>query len=137
MILLSLSFELQRIKRLLHIPKTKFKGQSLASQIFLNASQLCLSSGCIDLVSLLFTFTNSSDQHAAIKSRMLKLPDGLWNCADCGYSTSYQTTIWKHIEAKHVAQPAPCLYCDKMCPSKNALASHVSRYHRAKKITQF
>ena len=84
------------------------------------------------LVHLYFT-----DQHAAIKSRMLKLPDGLWNCADCGYTTSYNTTMWKHIEAKHMAQPAPCLYCDKMCPSKNALASHVSRYHRAKKNTHF
>jgi len=79
----------------------------------------------------------NKDLHEAIKSRMEKLPDGLWSCADCGYATSYQTTMWKHIEAKHMAQPAPCLYCDKMCPSKNALASHVSRYHRAPKNKQF
>ena len=51
-------------------------------------------------VKLVQIYFNSSDQHAAIKSRMLKLPDGLWNCAECGYTTSYNTTMWKHIEAK-------------------------------------
>merc|ERR1719470_640962 len=44
---------------------------------------------------------NKDYLHAAIKSRMQKLPDGLWSCADCGYATSYHTTMWKHIEAKH------------------------------------
>ena len=67
---------------------------------------------------------------------MLKMTDGLWNCADCGYITSYNTTMWKHIEAKHMAQPVPRVFCGKICPSKNALASHVSRYHRSQKNNQ-
>ena len=85
------------------------------------------------LFDCLFTGPTYSDQHAAIKSRMLKMPDGLWNCADSGYITSYHTTMWKHVEAKHMAQPVTCVHCGKMCPSKNALASHVSRYHRTEK----
>jgi len=76
---------------------------------------------------------NKDQHHAAIKSRMLKMPDGLWNCAECGYITSYHTTMWKHVEAKHLALPVTCIHCGKMCPSKNALASHVSRYHRTQK----
>jgi len=69
-----------------------------------------------------------------IQSRIIVIGRSEFQCAECGQLASLKPNMWKHIEAKHMApQPAPCMYCNKLCPSKNALASHVSRYHRAEK----
>jgi len=77
---------------------------------------------------------SEEDIDEQIQSRIIVLGRSEFQCAECGQLASLKPNMWKHIEAKHMApQPAPCLYCNKMCPSKNALASHVSRYHRAKR----
>jgi len=69
-----------------------------------------------------------------IQSRIIVIGRSEFQCAECGQLASLKPNMWKHIEAKHMApQPAPCMFCGKMCPSKNALAPHVSRYHRAEK----
>ena len=86
-----------------------------------------------DLYDITLIVHDYLDQDEAIKSRMMKLSDGSWTCTVCGYISNYQTTMWKHVEAKHVALPVMCKFCEKLCPSKNALASHVSRNHRASK----
>jgi len=78
-----------------------------------------------------------NDVKASLGQHMQKLASGTFICLLCDYQAGRSHHMTNHIEAKHMSQPAPCLYCDKMCPSKNALASHVSRYHRAPKNKQF
>jgi Pyruvate/2-oxoacid:ferredoxin oxidoreductase delta subunit len=51
--------------------------------------------------------------------------------SDCAYTTAYLTTMQNHVEAKHVNTAGfLCHVCNKFCPSKNALKSHVSRSHK-------
>ena len=55
----------------------------------------------------------------------------LWRCIECGHSSKRKDNLAIHIESKHIATDGfNCEYCGKFCPSKNALQSHVSRYHR-------
>ena len=52
-------------------------------------------------------------------------------CRVCG-KEGHPKTIQDHIEAKHLEGISiPCALCGKTCPSRNALISHKSRYHRA------
>ena len=54
-----------------------------------------------------------------------------YQCLECGHTTMKKTNLIRHIESKHMHLEAlSCHYCNKMCPSKNALSTHVSRYHR-------
>jgi len=76
----------------------------------------------------------SGDLDGEIKSRIIALSKSEFQCADCGHISKDKANMWRHIEAKHMAPvPISCQFCDKTCPSRNALASHVSRYHRYKK----
>ena len=66
-----------------------------------------------------------------IHSQMQKCGVGLWVCVTCGWETKYKTRLYEHVEAKHMETGGRfCPICQKTCPSKNALASHVSRNHR-------
>ena len=66
-----------------------------------------------------------------IKSRILTVGKSEFQCTDCGHSTTKKTNLLRHIESKHmILEAIACKFCEKMCPSKNALSSHVSRYHR-------
>ena len=77
---------------------------------------------------------SEEDIDEQIQSRIIVIGRSEFQCGECGQLASLKTNMWKHIESKHMApQPTPCMFCNKMCPSKNALASHVSRYHRAAK----
>ena len=77
---------------------------------------------------------SEEDIDEQIQSRIIVIGRSEFQCGECGQLASLKTNMWKHIESKHMApQPTPCMFCTKMCPSKNALASHVSRYHRAAK----
>jgi len=69
-----------------------------------------------------------------VQSRIIFIGRSEFQCAECGHIASIKPNIWKHIEAKHMApRPVSCQFCGKICPSKNARQSHVSRYHRANK----
>ena len=69
-----------------------------------------------------------------IQSRIIFIGRSEFQCAECGHIASIKPNIWKHIEAKHMApRPVSCQFCGKICPSKNARQSHISRYHRANK----
>jgi len=66
-----------------------------------------------------------------VKSRILTIGKSEFQCTDCGHVTTKKTNLLRHIESKHmILQAIACQFCQKMCPSKNALSSHVSRYHR-------
>ena len=57
----------------------------------------------------------------------------VWKCTDCDYHTKGRRGLYEHIESKHVgSQGYSCHYCQKFCPSRNALRSHMSRHHPMK-----
>ena len=66
-----------------------------------------------------------------INSMVEALGTGGYQCTECGHFSTVKQNLRKHIDAKHVyKQPIDCQYCDKKCPSKNALMTHISRYHK-------
>jgi len=67
---------------------------------------------------------------AAIKSKMTKLPDGMWACTECSYQTKYSTTLTRHVESKHIQSDGfQCDVCHQFCPTRNSLMSHQYRKH--------
>ena len=72
--------------------------------------------------------TESLDR--TIKDRMVFLASGLYGCSECPYTTKYSTTCQNHIESKHMSTNGfICNFCEKFCPTRNALKSHVSKKH--------
>jgi len=56
-----------------------------------------------------------------------------WKCTDCDYQTKGRRGLFEHIESKHVGSEGySCQFCQKFCPSRNALRSHMSRHHPMK-----
>ena len=52
-------------------------------------------------------------------------------CKMCGKEDN-STIIKYHIESNHLdGISIPCAFCEKTCPTRNALVAHKSRYHRA------
>ena len=81
-------------------------------------------------VFLLHLIVLSIEMEADIARRMSKVGE-LWQCLDCLWTTKYKTTLWEHIEAKHVTSAGyTCPICHKFCPSRNAWHLHKSRYHK-------
>ena len=75
----------------------------------------------------LFAAEQEVDQ--LIQSKILKA-DRSWVCADCNHTTINKTHLYEHIERKHVSSGYNCQYCQKFVPSRNALRSHMHKYHR-------
>ena len=68
---------------------------------------------------------------AMISQKMQRRPDGDWECLECPYSNKTRQRLQYHIESKHIASPGHvCDICFKVCPTKNALNLHRSRYHK-------
>ena len=86
------------------------------------------------LLTLLSGFyAQPSNVDVEVQSRIITVGKSEFQCAECGQTATIRSNMWRHIEAKHVsAQSISCQFCEKTCPSRNALASHVSRYHRYK-----
>jgi len=78
---------------------------------------------------------------ALVEARMARQTDTigvLWRCLDCDYSTRNRRTLFEHVESKHVYSAGyVCKHCQKHCPSRNALRSHVSRYHKDVTFSQW
>jgi len=73
---------------------------------------------------------NKEEFMAAIKSKMTKLPDGMWACTECSYQTKYSTTLTRHVESKHIQSAGfQCDVCHQFCPTRNSLMSHQYRKH--------
>jgi len=66
----------------------------------------------------------------AVVAQMQRL-GGAWQCLTCGWETKFKTRLYEHVEATHVQTNGySCPFCDKFCPSKNALKVHKSRNHK-------
>ena len=70
---------------------------------------------------------------AAVEEKMVKdiTENGVvWRCADCGHQTKFRTSLFEHVESKHVESSGYiCQYCLKHCRTRNALRSHINRQH--------
>jgi len=70
---------------------------------------------------------------AAVEEKMVKdiTENGVvWRCADCGHQTKFRTSLFEHVESKHVESSGyVCQYCFKHCRTRNALRSHINRQH--------
>jgi len=70
-----------------------------------------------------------------INSLMVVLASSEYQCSVCGHSSRNKSNLQKHIDAKHITQdPIFCQFCQKQYPSKNALQSHISRYHNSNRF---
>jgi len=70
---------------------------------------------------------------SAIKAKMVRRQDGSFGCTDCDYVTKYNTTCQNHIESKHLSTSGFfCQFCEKFCPTRNALKSHTTKNHKEK-----
>merc|ERR1712228_63463 len=70
------------------------------------------------------------DSKSEILSKIMRgASNGELVCMDCGHISRDKANMMRHVEAKHLkGYSYYCQYCNKQCPSSNALASHVSRY---------
>ena len=65
-----------------------------------------------------------------IKEYIMKHANGIYQCMKCGYESSYNTTIKRHVEARHFTTPGvPCDLCHVVCKTSNALTTHRSKFH--------
>ena len=57
----------------------------------------------------------------------------MYVCLSCGYKARSRRTVFEHIESKHVHSAGyTCGVCTKFCKTRNALRSHMARYHPVK-----
>jgi len=74
---------------------------------------------------------------AAVEEKMVKdnTENGVvWRCADCGHQTKFRTSLFEHVESKHVESSGYiCQFCLKLCRTRNALRSHINRQHNSSK----
>jgi len=69
-----------------------------------------------------------------IKEHIIKHVSGMYQCLKCGYESSYNTTIKRHVEARHFSTPGvACDYCHVVCKTSNALTTHKSKFHQIAK----
>ena len=60
----------------------------------------------------------------------MKHVNGMYQCLKCGYESGYNTTIKRHVEARHFTSPGvPCDQCHVVCKTSNALTTHKSKFH--------
>ena len=65
----------------------------------------------------------------SINSRILQVDNHTFECAVCGFRSSYKNSLSNHIEAKHSTGVYICSFCQKSCNSKVALTMHIRRLH--------
>ena len=88
---------------------------------------MCRGTTLLQKATKLYVFI-PGDFESLIQSKMTKV-DGSWSCTDCGHLTATKSHLYEHVESKHVSSGYYCQYCQKFCPSRNALRSHVWRNH--------
>ena len=86
---------------------------------------------CLFVLFIFASFSGLSLNTEDINCMVEALGTGGYQCTECGHFSTVKQNLRKHIDAKHVyKQPIDCQYCEKKCPSKNALMTHISRYHK-------
>ena len=77
----------------------------------------------------MFSIEKELDQ--VIYAKMYRTSDGLFVCTECGTSSRLRINLRNHIEARHVkTEGFYCPICNMHCSSRNAVASHKTRYHK-------
>jgi len=67
-----------------------------------------------------------------IKAKIIHVSKYLYTCTDCGHEARNYANMAKHVEDRHMNYGGlSCHTCGKHCASRNALATHFSRYHRS------
>ena len=74
---------------------------------------------------------NYLDLDELLASKMIRCETGDFMCLECPYTHKTRQRLKYHIESKHILSPGHiCEFCQKVCPTKNALCLHRSRYHK-------
>ena len=77
-----------------------------------------------------WTILDASEE--LIRSKMVNLGGGKWQCAVCSHVTK-STNLYYHIESKHVQVSGySCGLCNKFCKGRNSYNVHMSTYHKDK-----
>merc|ERR1719318_518488 len=76
----------------------------------------------------------NKDLDQAIRSKMINLGGGIWQCTDCELKTK-SSNLYNHVEAKHLAEHSGyhCVYCQKFCKTRHSLITHTQRFHKKNK----
>ena len=77
------------------------------------------------------------DLDQAIRSKMINLGGGIWQCADCDLKTK-SSNLYNHVESKHLAEHSGynCVFCHKFCKTRHSLITHTQRFHKRMKESQ-
>jgi len=80
----------------------------------------------------------NKDIEDEIRSKMINLGHGLWQCAECDLRTK-SSNLYNHVESKHIAHPTgyTCTFCQRFCRTKHALITHLHRLHKQDKTIEF
>ena len=66
-----------------------------------------------------------------VSQNLTRDSDGNWRCLNCDFKSAWSTNVKQHIESKHVSGiQLACGFCDKISPTRHALAMHIRRYHK-------
>ena len=74
------------------------------------------------------------DVDAEIRSKMVKVGGGQWQCTDCSYISKI-SNVYKHVEAKHVPEKNnyECPLCHRVLRGLNAFNNHIYKSHKKEK----
>ena len=74
------------------------------------------------------------DVDTEIRSKMVKVGGGQWQCIDCSY-VSKISNVYKHVEAKHVTEKNnyECSLCNRVLRGLNAFNNHIYKSHKKEK----
>jgi len=80
----------------------------------------------------------NKDLDLQIRSKMVNLGGGLWQCTDCDLKTK-SSNLYNHIEAKHLPEHSGynCFYCQKLCKTRHSLITHNQRFHKSARDSSF
>ena len=85
---------------------------------------------CIYYLDKLTVESRESDIYSKVGK---STTSGLFFCTMCMFQAPSRTKVFCHVESKHFQDAAVvyhCEFCEKTLHSRNALSTHVSRYHR-------
>lgn len=78
--------------------------------------------------------TVSPEVEKEIRSKMVNVEGGQWQCVDCSYTSKFNN-VHKHVEAKHVTEKNSyeCPICHRVKNGLNSFSNHIYRFHKNEK----
>jgi len=65
-----------------------------------------------------------------VEEMIQSVADGYWGCKKCGQIKKKKQHIKNHAESHLVGYSHPCPHCGKRSKTRNALANHISYFHK-------